>query len=93
MRPQPEKHLVTSGRFELERDGHTAFLDYKLGAGVLELIHTEVPPELRGGGVGSAIVRGALDYARENHLKVDVICPFVAAYLSRHPEYSDLVLR
>jgi uncharacterized protein len=93
MRQQPEKQLVTSGRFEFERDGHTAFLDYKLGNGVLELIHTEVPHELRGGGVGSEIVRGALDYARENHLKVDVVCPFVATYLRRHPEYSDLVLR
>jgi hypothetical protein len=89
---QPEKHLVTYGRFELESDGHKAYLEYSLGAGVLELIHTEVPPEMRGGGTGSQLIKGALDYARENHLKVDVVCPFVAAYIKRHPEYSDLVL-
>ncbi len=92
MRPPDKKHLVTSGRFELEQDGHIAYLQYSLGDGVLELIHTEVPTQLRGSGIGSELVKGALDYARENHLKVDVVCPFVAAYLKRHPEYSDLVI-
>ncbi len=92
MRPPEKKHLVTYGRFELKQDDKTAFLEYSLGDGVLELIHTEVPPELRGGGTGAELVKGALDYARESHLKVDVVCPFVASYIKRHPEYSDLLM-
>ena len=90
-KPAPE--LVTTGRFELERDGHMATLLYTLAGHVLGLVETEVPPALKGTGTGSALVQSALDYAREHHLKVDVTCPFVAGYLKKHPEYSDLVLR
>lgn len=86
-------HLHTTGRFELERDGHVAYLDYSLGAGVLSLIHTEVPEALRGTGIGSELVQSALEYARENHLRVDVVCPFVAAFIERHAEYADLVMK
>jgi hypothetical protein len=84
--------LVTSGHFELERDGHKATLQYTIAGKVLALIHTEIPQSLRGSGVASSLVGTALDWARENHMKVDVVCPFVAAYLEAHPEYSDLVL-
>ena len=85
--------LVTSGRFELERDGQVATLDYTLADGVLALLETEVPNSLRGTGTAGALAKTALDYAREHQLRVDVICPFVAGYLETHPEYSDLVLR
>ncbi|MFZ3263652.1 MAG: GNAT family N-acetyltransferase [Terriglobales bacterium] len=85
--------LVTAGRFELERDGQVAALDYTLAGEVLALLETEVPESLRGTGIAGALARTALDYAREHHLQVDVICPFVAGYLKTHPEYSDLVLR
>ena len=87
----PEK--VTSGRFEIERDGKIAYLQYTLGAGVLALMHTEVPPELRGHGLASKLAYEALEWARANHVKVDVICPFVAEYLDSHPEYRDLVVK
>jgi hypothetical protein len=60
---------------------------------VLALLETEVPESLRGTGIAGMLAKTALDYARENHLKVDVICPFVSGYLETHPEYSDLVLR
>ncbi len=90
-KPTPQK--VTSGRFELERDGHVAYLEYSLGGGVLELSHTEVPEELRGHGMASLLAHTALEYARENHLKVDVICPFAFAYLQDHPEYNDLIIK
>jgi len=90
---KPEQHLVTSGRFELERDGHIAYLDYKLGGGVLELMHTEVPQAMRGTGIGSEIVHTALEFARRDNLRVDVVCPFVAEYIERHPEYADLVMK
>ena len=85
--------LVSSGRFELERDGHVAFLDYTLSGDVLGLVHTEVPEPLRSQGLASELAKTALEWARANHKKVDVICPTVAAYLKKHPEYSDLLLQ
>jgi hypothetical protein len=60
---------------------------------VLELLETEVPEALRGKGMASSLAKTALEWARENHMKVDVVCPSVAGYLKTHPEYSDLVLR
>ena len=87
----PQK--VTSGRFELERDGHLAYLEYTMSEDVLTLIHTEVPEKLRGKGVASSLAETALQWARDNHYKVDIICPSVQEYLGKHPEYSNLVLR
>ena len=84
--------IVTSGRFELERDGKVAYLEYTIAGHVLALVHSEIPGPLRGSGVGSTLVRTALDWARDHRMKVDVLCPFVAGYLETHPEYSDLVL-
>ena len=92
-RHKPPQLQVTNGRYEIERDGHTAYLEYSLAGKVLQLIHSEVPPELRGQGLASELARSALDWARENGIKVDVICPSVAAYIEKHPEYRDLVLR
>ena len=78
-------------RFELETDGHTAYLYYRLEPGMITLVHTEVPPALGGRGVGSTLVRGALEAIRARGLKVVVTCPFVAAYMRKHPEFNDLV--
>ena len=87
----PQK--VTTGRFEVERDGEVAYLEYSMTGSVLGLIHTEVPAELRGLGLASSLAETALQYGRNNNLKVDVICPSVQEYIAKHPEYSDLVLR
>ena len=84
---------VTGGRFELERNGHTGFIDYNLAGNVLQLIHTEVPDALQGEGVASELARSALDWARDSNLKVDPICPFVTSYIEKHPEYAPLVVR
>ena len=83
---------VTSGRFEIERDGSVAYLEYTQSGTVLELIHTEVPKAMRGAGIAYELIQSALDWAREHKLKVDVICPVVAGYIRKHPQYSDLVL-
>lgn len=85
--------LVTTGRFELERDGQVAYLQYTITGHVLELLHSEIPDSMRGSGVASTLSKTALDWARQNNMKVDVVCPFVAGFLRTHPEYSDLVLR
>lgn len=82
-----------AGRFERERKGKVAFLEYRFKNGVLTLIHTDVPPELRGEGLGSELARSALEWARQNKAKVRVGCPFVASYVEDHPEYSDLLLK
>ncbi len=74
-------------RFELVRDGHLGVLRYRISGNKMTLIHTEVPPELEGKGVGSTLVKAALDFARERHMIVEAICPFVRIYLRRHPEH------
>jgi predicted GNAT family acetyltransferase len=83
---------VTTGRFEIEQDGEVAYLEYSLTENILELIHTEVPEKLRHLGLASALAEKGLQYARDNNLKVDIICPLVRHYVKGHPEYSDLVM-
>ena len=78
-------------RFELEIEGHLAATYYKIADGVITFIHTEVPEELGGKGVGSKLVKGALDQVRSKGLKVIAQCPFVKAYIDKHPEYADLL--
>ncbi len=77
-------------RFELATNGHIAFSEYKRADGVLTVMHTEVPAALGGKGVGSTLVRGLLDIARAQGLKVVPKCPFVAGYIDKHPEYANL---
>jgi uncharacterized protein len=79
-------------RFELDLNGSTAVAYYELAPGVITFRHTEVQPELSGHGIGSRLVRGALESARQRGLKVVPKCPFVAAYMAKHPEFNDLLL-
>ena len=78
-------------RFELPVDERVAFIDYQIKNDAIVMAHTEVPQELEGQGIGSALVQGALDLARQRNLHVVPSCPFVSAYIRRHPEYLDLV--
>lgn len=78
-------------RFEITVDGHTGFLQYATTGQRITLLHTEVPPELGGRGLGAALARAALDYARESQLAVVASCPFVGKYLEKHPEYASLL--
>jgi predicted GNAT family acetyltransferase len=78
------------GRYEITVDGKTAFTTYRLADGVITFVHTEVPAEFRGKGIGSKLVRGELDAARARGLKVNARCEFVANYIETHPEYHDL---
>ncbi len=79
-------------RYEALRDGQlVGLIRYRTEPGVVVLVHTEVDEAVEGTGIGSQLVRGALDDIRASGLRLVPVCPFVAAYLRRHPEYSDLV--
>ena len=82
---------TTRHRFELDAEGHVAFSNYRRDGNTLTVLHTEVPAALNGRGIGSALVRGLLGLARAQGLKVRPLCPFVAAYIAKHPEYADLL--
>ena len=80
-------------RFELHIENKIAFIDYILNKkGTIYLTHTEVPLELEGNGVGSALVSKTLDYIREKGLKMAPLCPFVAVYLKDNPQDADGIL-
>jgi predicted GNAT family acetyltransferase len=78
-------------RYELTVEGHLAATYYKLADGVITFVHTEVPPELGGKGVGSKLVKGALDQVRADGLKVIAECEFVKGWIGKHPDYADLL--
>ncbi|MBV8755544.1 MAG: N-acetyltransferase [Hyphomicrobiales bacterium] len=78
-------------RFELDVEGGMAVAYYRAAPGHITITHTEVPPELRGRGIGSVLVKGALELARAQRFKVASRCPFVSAYLGKHPEFNDLL--
>jgi uncharacterized protein len=78
-----------SHQFEIRVDGQLAgFARYRLAPGKIVFIHTEIDPVYEGKGLGSTLAAGALDAARERSLEIDAQCPFIAAYLKRHPEYA-----
>lgn len=79
-------------RYEALVQGNLAgFVSYHLQPGIVTVLHTEVDPAFEGQGIGSELVRGMLDDIRRSGGRVLPICPFVKAYLNRHPEYGDLV--
>jgi len=80
-------------RFETNVDGHIAFVSYLRRGDTIFFTHTEVPRELEGRGLGSALARAVLDRARAEHWQVVARCPFIAKYVERHPEYQSLIRR
>jgi uncharacterized protein len=81
-----------AGRFDIIVDGEPAGLAaYRRAGSTIEFTHTEIDPEFEGRGLGSVLVREALDAARAGGLAVRPYCPFVRRYIQRHREYTDLV--
>ena len=78
-------------RFELDVDGGVAFANYRLTPSAVIITHAETPRSLRGHGIASELVEGALALIRADGRKVIAGCGFVVDYLSKHPEYGDLV--
>ena len=77
-------------RFELTKDGETAIAAYERNGDQVVFTHTVVPEALRGHGIGSRLIAGALARVRSEGLKVVPQCPFVAAYLRDHPDAAEL---
>jgi uncharacterized protein len=92
------EHIVRDNpealRYEVLRDGElVGEIDYRLERGAIVLVHTEVALAAQGEGVGGRLVAGALEDIRARGLRLVPLCPFVRAYLRRHPEQRDLVAR
>lgn len=85
------RHNPQSSRFEAWIDGRLARCDYRMHDDVMLLVHTEVPPEFEGQGIGATLVRAALEHASAQGMKVRPRCSFVGAFLARHPEYRPLI--
>ena len=79
-------------RFELDIEGHIAFSEYRRDGGVITIMHTEVPKELNGKGIGSKLMRGILELVRAEGARVKPLCPFAKGYIDKHPEYADLLV-
>lgn len=84
-------HDQKAQRFETTLDGQTGYISYQEQGDTLTYDHTIVPQALGGRGIGSALVKHALDYAQEHNKKVIPQCSFVAAYINKHDEYQALV--
>jgi uncharacterized protein len=78
-------------RYELAVEGHIAATYYKVEGKIITFVHTEVPPELGGKGIGSKLIRGALDQVRADGFKVIAQCPFVKAFIEKNADYQDLL--
>lgn len=79
-------------RFELIIDGKRSLVAYvQADDHTLALTHTEVHPDLEGKGIGSRLVQQTLAYAEQHDFKIVPLCPFVAAYIKRHPEWQRIV--
>ncbi len=79
-------------QFEVTVGSATAVLTYRLKGDRISLVHTMVPESMAGRGIGSALAKTALEYARDHQLRVLVLCPYVKEYLKTHPVYQPLVI-
>ena len=80
-------------RYEFQLPEHTPHIEYIRTKDKIYLTHTEVPVALEGQGIGSEMVKQALEDVKEKDLTLVPLCPFVAAYIKEHPEYKALVLK
>ena len=78
-------------RFEVETEGQLWVLDYRFKSHRLFLTHTKVPPAIRGQELAMELAHAALEYARQNGMRVTAICPLVREYVNGHPEYRSLL--
>jgi len=87
----PIRHDAAAWRFDTQVEGGLAECVYRLAGGVMNIVHTEVPPQAEGRGVAAALVRAALAFAREQGLRVYPSCSYVRSYMRRHPDTLGLL--
>jgi uncharacterized protein len=81
-----------ASRYEIHVDGDLAgFVEYRLLGEAISLIHTEVEPAFQGAHLATVLARFSLDDARKRGLAVLPYCPYISAWIRKHPEYTDLV--
>ncbi|MGD1844125.1 MAG: GNAT family N-acetyltransferase [Salibacteraceae bacterium] len=78
-----------NGQFEVPLGDEMAHLVYRMRKKTMFMMHTTVPESMGGKGIGSLLARTALEYAQSKRYKIAVLCPFVAAYVKKHPEWYD----
>lgn len=84
-------HNQEKNRFEWHQDGLLSVVEYRWLDGIMAFTHTEVPAPLEGKGIAARMAKTALDYARDNKLLIAPYCPYIKAYIERHPEYKSMV--
>lgn len=84
-------HKPDDARFETTVEGHRCTLDYVLDGDVVTMNSVKVPPPVEGRGIAGKLTRFALDHARSMGWSVIPRCPYVSAWIQRHPEYRDLL--
>ena len=84
-------HDTAASRFEARLAGGTAECTYRLHGRVMDIVHTEVPPQFEGRGIAAALVRTALAHARAMGWKVRPSCSYVRSWMRRHPDTHDLL--
>lgn len=88
------EHDLNGSRYRV-RDGadYLGLIDYTMSAdgAVLAMMHTEVLPDRQGSGVAGVMAKAALDDVRARRLRVDPVCPYIATFIRRHPEFADLL--
>ena len=82
---------VASRRYEMQVQDKTAYIEYIKSPDKIFLTHTEVPPGLEGQGIGSTLVRLVLEEVQKTGLALMPLCPFVASYIRKHPEWREIV--
>jgi len=91
MKPIDIQHDATALRFHAVVDGGQAECLYRLAGSLMDVVHTEVPPQAEGQGIAAALVRAALAHARAAGWRVRPSCSYVRSYMRRHAETQDLM--
>lgn len=77
--------------FEMERDGHIAFIDYTEYPNEIALTHTESPEELAGTGTAKLLVQATLEHIEQSGKQLLPFCPYVYAFIKKNPEWKRIV--
>ena len=83
---------IKAGQFQIDLDGKTAHEQYSVSGNTITFIGNYVPPEFRGKGIAAEMAKYGFEYAKENKLKVVILCPYIRAYAQQHNEYQSLLV-